>query len=53
MKKIFLFPGQGSQFVGMGNDIINNFSIAKSIFEVNIVKRRFLLILAMIYFPKQ
>jgi len=33
-KKIaFLFPGQGSQYVGMGKDFFNTFSIAKQTFE--------------------
>lgn len=29
----FLFPGQGSQYVGMGKDLVENFSIAKETFE--------------------
>lgn len=34
MKKIaFLFPGQGSQTVGMGKDFFNKFDIAKKIFH--------------------
>lgn len=33
MKKIFLFPGQGSQFVGMGKSLVENFSVAKQTFE--------------------
>ena len=28
-----LFPGQGSQIVGMGSEFYNNFSIVKKIFE--------------------
>ena len=34
MKKIaFLFPGQGSQYRGMGNRIFNQYSKAENIFE--------------------
>ena len=33
MKLGLLFPGQGSQFVGMGKDFYENFSIAKEMFE--------------------
>lgn len=33
MKKIFLFPGQGSQSVGMGKSLIENFTVAKHLFE--------------------
>lgn len=34
MNKIaFVFPGQGSQYVGMGEDIYNNFDIAKEVFD--------------------
>jgi len=33
-KKIaFLFPGQGAQYIGMGKEIFDNFSIAKEIYE--------------------
>jgi len=28
-----IFPGQGSQFVGMGRDLFDNYSIAKEMFE--------------------
>lgn len=34
MKKVaFLFPGQGSQSVGMGKDLYDNFEAAKSVFD--------------------
>src|SRR5437867_3237579 len=32
-KRIFLFPGQGSQSVGMGKSLVENFSVAKQTFE--------------------
>jgi len=36
MKYTFVFPGQGSQFVGMGKDLAENFKSAKEVFqEVN------------------
>ena len=32
-KKAFIYPGQGAQFVGMGKDFYDNFSVSKEVFE--------------------
>jgi [acyl-carrier-protein] S-malonyltransferase len=33
MKSSIIFPGQGSQHIGMGKDFYDNFTVAKNIFE--------------------
>jgi [acyl-carrier-protein] S-malonyltransferase len=33
MKQAYIFPGQGSQFVGMGKDLFDNNAFAKKLFE--------------------
>ena len=32
-KIAYIFPGQGSQSVGMGKDLFDNFSVAREVFE--------------------
>ncbi len=32
-KTAFLFPGQGSQYAGMGKDLAENFSVARQVFD--------------------
>ena len=33
MKKAFIFPGQASQYVGMGKDIYDSFEVSRNIFD--------------------
>lgn len=33
MKRALIFPGQGSQFIGMGKDLYTTFSVAKEVFD--------------------
>ena len=32
-KRVFMFPGQGSQYIGMGKDFYENFPTAKEVFD--------------------
>ncbi len=34
MKKAFVFPGQGSQYIGMGKDFYDNFPAAKAVIDL-------------------
>lgn len=33
MKTVLIFPGQGSQFIGMGRELYHNFAVAKDVFD--------------------
>ena len=33
-KRVFMFPGQGSQYIGMGKDFYEKFTAAKEVFEL-------------------
>ena len=33
MSKAFVFPGQGAQYPGMGEDLYNNNDVAKALFD--------------------
>ena len=33
-KTAFIFPGQGSQYVGMGKDLYENFTCAKEMIDL-------------------
>ena len=38
---LIIFPGQGSQIVGMGSEFYNNYNIVKKIFKVADEKLKF------------
>ena len=33
MTNLYIFPGQGSQYVGMGQDIYEHYPVARSIYD--------------------
>ena len=33
MKSVLMFSGQGSQYLGMGQDLYNNYEVAKNVFD--------------------
>lgn len=33
-KRVFMFPGQGAQYIGMGKEFYENFTVAKEVYEI-------------------